>query len=183
MAFRTVERFLDGVMLIETDRYGDERGYFEEVTRHDALAALGVEGTFVQTNHSRSVRGVIRGLHYQHDAPMGKLLICLRGEIQVVEVDLRAASPTFGQHITLTLSESEPRLLWVPPGFANGFCVVSNEADVLYACTATYNASGEGGVHPLDPTLGIAWSTDAPLLSAKDAAAPTFNDYAASPKF
>ncbi len=173
---------LNGVLELQTKRFADDRGYFEELFRASELEALGITG-FVQDNHSRSEQGVIRGMHYQYDAPMGKLLICLRGAIQLVEVDVRKDSITFGQHVSIDLDDSDGRMVWIPPGFANGFCVLSAEADVIYKCTAYYNPSGEGGLHPLDPELGIQWKTNVPKLSPKDVAAPTFDVYRDQPRF
>ena len=177
-----IANHLNGVLELQTTRFADDRGFFEELFRAETLEALDISG-FVQDNHSRSSKGVVRGLHYQYDAPMGKLLICLRGAIQLVEVDIRKDSLTYGEHVSIDLDDSDGRMVWIPPGFANGFCVVSDEADVIYKCTAYYNASGEGGLNPLDPKLGIQWKTDAPNLSPKDQDAQTFEQYTASPRF
>ena len=183
MAFTLINDHLSGVLEITTHRHPDERGFFEELFRADALRTLGVVGEFVQDNHSCSVKGVIRGLHYQHEPPMGKLLHCLRGEIQVVELDIRANSPTFGQHVSIRLNDSDGRMLWIPPGFANGFCVLSNIADVVYKCTAYYNAASDGAINPLDPTLHIDWNSQDPIVSNKDKAAPLFTTYSLTPHF
>lgn len=183
MAFRTITTHLNGIFVIEADRYVDERGYFQEMFRTTALEELGVVGPFLQDNHSRSTKGVVRGLHYQHTAPMGKLLVVLRGSIQLVEVDIRKDSSSYGQHVSIELSDANHTLVWIPPGFANGFCVTSDEADVLYKCTAEYNSSGEGGINPLDSALGIEWRVSHPIVSDKDTAAKSFADYTASPKF
>ena len=177
-----VANHLNGVLELQTKRFSDDRGFFEELFRASTLEQLGISG-FVQDNHSRSTKGVIRGLHYQYEAPMGKLLICLRGAIQLVEVDLRKDSLTYGEHVSIDLDDSDGRMVWVPPGFANGFCVVSDEADVIYKCTAYYNANGEGGLNPMDPVLGIQWKADTPTLSTKDTDAQTFEEYAKSPVF
>ena len=177
-----IANHLNGVLELQTKRFADDRGFFEELFRASALEHLGISG-FVQDNHSRSHRDVIRGLHYQYAAPMGKLLVCLRGAVQLVEVDLRKDSLTYGQHVSIDLDDSDGRMVWVPPGFANGFCVLSDEADVIYKCTAYYNASGEGGLHPLDPQLGIQWKASSPILSIKDTEAQMFAEYASSPRF
>jgi dTDP-4-dehydrorhamnose 3,5-epimerase len=183
MAVRIAEEHLNGILVIDIDRYYDDRGYFEELFQLEQMRALGITDAFVQDNHSRSVRGVIRGMHYQHTKPQGKLLAVLKGAIQLVEVDLRASSPTFGQHVSLHLTDTQPRLVWIPPGFANGFCCLSDEADVLYKCTAFYNASGEGSINPLDADLGITWDSTAPILSAKDRTAQSWASYAEHPSF
>lgn len=159
-------------MVLRTKRFADHRGYFEETFRSDLLSGQGIDATFVQDNHSRSEKGVIRGLHFQHTPAMGKLLRVVRGEIQLVELDIRRDSPTFGQHVEIDVSDANQRLVWIPPGFANGFCVVSDIADVSYKCTALYNPTGEGCVNPMDPALNIAWRTNTPILSEKDAQAP-----------
>ncbi len=183
MNYRIVEEHLNGVRVIERDRYRDDRGYFEELYRADLLRGTGISEPFLQDNLSRSVRGVIRGLHYQHTQPQGKLLTVIRGTIQLVELDIRSTSPTYGQHISITISDDEPRLVWIPPGFANGFCCLSDEADVLYKCTAYYNASGEGSIDPLDAELGIEWRTIAPILSDKDRTSQGFSEYRINPAF
>ena len=183
MAMRVIDELLNGVLLIENDRYRDERGYFEELFHADRLRELGIHASFVQDNHSRSTVGVVRGMHFQHTEPQGKLLTVMQGAIQLVELDIRAGSATFGQHVSITLSDERPQLVWIPPGFANGFCCVSDVADVLYKCTSFYNASGEGSIDPLDPDLGITWDTSAPILSTKDRTAPSWTSYTARPTF
>ena len=174
---------LSGVVVITPARFGDHRGFFSESYNRAKLVEHGINLEFVQDNHSRSSKGVVRGLHFQHQEPMGKLMICLRGAVQLVEVDIRRESPTFGQHVSMTLDDTDGRMVWVPPGFANGFCVLSDVADVLYKCTAYYNASGEGGIHPMDPALGITWMAENPVLSQKDLSAPLFAQYATTPTF
>ncbi len=183
MAVRIAEEHLNGLIVIDIDRYHDDRGYFEELFHLQQLRELGITDSFVQDNHSRSVRGVIRGMHYQHTPSQGKLLTVLKGAIQLVELDLRQHSPTFGQHISLILSDDTPRLVWIPAGFANGFCCLSDDADVLYKCTAPYNASGEGSINPLDPVLAIDWHAVAPILSAKDRQAQSWASYTERPTF
>jgi len=183
MSFTLIRDHMNGVLEIATDRYPDERGYFEEGFRLDALRELGVSGDFVQMNHSRSHRGVIRGMHYQYDEPMGKLLYCIHGSIQLIELDIRKESPTFGEHTSILLTDEEPRLVWIPPGFANGFCALSGTADVLYHCSAYYNAKGEGCINPLDHSLGIMWDSETHLISDKDRQAQSFDDYECLPRF
>lgn len=172
MAITLEEVIFDAVMILRPDRYGDARGYFEETYRADVCIRYGIPTDFVQDNHSRSTYGVVRGMHSQHTQPMGKMLRVIRGQIQLVEIDIRKDSPTFGKHVSIDVSETNGRIVWIPPGFANGFAVLSESADVVYKCTALYNPAGEVGINPLDPELGIRWLIDNPLLSEKDAKAP-----------
>ena len=130
----------------------------------------------MQDNHSRSRRGTLRGLHFQRRHPQGKLVACARGSIYDVVVDLRAGSPTFGRSYGVTLSDEDHRQLWIPPGLAHGFCVLSDEADFLYKCTDYYRPDDEGGIAWDDPDLGIAWPVEAPLLSEKDRRLPRLRD-------
>lgn len=178
MAIVLEEVIFDAVMILRPDRFADSRGYFEETYRADVCIRYGIPTDFVQDNHSRSVHGVIRGMHSQHTQPMGKMLRVIRGQIQLVEVDIRKGSPTFGKHVSIDVSETNGRIVWIPPGFANGFAVLSEIADVSYKCTALYNPSGEVGVNPLDPELGIRWLIDTPILSDKDANAPKLSQIA-----
>lgn len=178
MAIVLEEVIFDAVMILRPDRFADSRGYFEETYRADVCIRYGIPTDFVQDNHSRSVHGVIRGMHSQHTQPMGKMLRVIRGQIQLVEVDIRKGSPTFGKHVSIDVSETNGRIVWIPPGFANGFAVLSETADVSYKCTALYNPSGEVGVNPLDPELGIRWLIDTPILSDKDANAPKLSQIA-----
>ncbi len=168
MAIVLEEVIFDAVMILRPDRFSDNRGYFEETYRADVCIRYGIPTDFVQDNHSRSIHGVIRGMHAQHTQPMGKMLRVIRGQIQLVEVDIRKGSPTFGKHVSIDVSETNGRIVWIPPGFANGFAVLSETADVVYKCTALYNPSGEIGINPLDPDLGIRWLVDTPILSDKD---------------
>jgi dTDP-4-dehydrorhamnose 3,5-epimerase len=179
MAIVLEEVIFDAVMILRPDRFADSRGYFEETYRADVCIRYGIPTDFVQDNHSRSAHGVIRGMHSQHTQPMGKMLRVIRGQIQLVEVDIRKGSPTFGKHVSIDVSETNGRIVWIPPGFANGFAVLSETADVVYKCTALYNPSGEVGVNPLDPELGIRWLIDTPILSDKDANAPMLSQIVA----
>ena len=165
---------LADLCLLEPKVYGDARGFFLETWNRRALADLGITADFVQENHSRSARGVLRGLHYQLPQAQGKLVRVLGGEIFDVVVDLRAASPSFGRWHGLSLSAASPRMLWVPAGFAHGFLVLSEFADVLYAVTDHYTPQAEHTLAWNDPALAIEWplaaaGVTAPLLSAKDA--------------
>jgi dTDP-4-dehydrorhamnose 3,5-epimerase len=170
---KVIETELPGVLILEPRRFGDERGFFMETFHVDKYAAAGVPATFVQDNFSRSVKGTLRGLHFQEPLAQGKLVQALRGRVVDVVVDVRRGSPTFRRWIAVELSGDEPRQMWIPPGYAHGFCVVSETADFVYKCTATYAPDCERSIRWDDPELGIAWPVTAPLLSKKDAAAPT----------
>lgn len=163
------------VVLVEPAVFADSRGDFMETWRADRFASAGIDVPFVQDNQSRSCRGTLRGLHYQIDRPQGKLVRCVEGEIFDVAVDMRRSSPTFGRWVGYTLSGRAPRMLWVPPGFAHGFYVTSQQAVVAYKCTEYYAPALERTLRWNDPAVAISWPLGdaAPLLSPKDAAAPT----------
>jgi dTDP-4-dehydrorhamnose 3,5-epimerase len=162
---------LDGVRLIEPRVFGDDRGFFMESWNARAFSAAGLDATFVQDNHSRSRKGVLRGLHYQIEHAQGKLVRCVAGEVFDVVVDLRRSSPTFGRALGLTLSSENRRMLWVPPGFAHGFLVVSDFAEFLYKTTDYWYPEHERSLLWNDGALGIEWPlSGAPILTAKDAA-------------
>jgi dTDP-4-dehydrorhamnose 3,5-epimerase len=167
---------LPEVLIVEPAVFGDARGFFMESFNQRAFdAAVGAPVTFVQDNHSRSTRGVLRGLHYQLPPhAQGKLVRVVRGAVYDVAVDLRRGSPRFGQWAGVELSDENHRQLWIPPGFAHGFLVLSDSADFLYKTTAYYAPEAEAAVHWNDPTLAIAWPAleGPPRVSAKDAAAP-----------
>jgi len=171
------EVIFDAVMILRPERFNDHRGYFEETYRADVCLRYGIPTDFVQDNHSRSAYGVLRGMHFQIDQPMGKMLRVVRGQIQLVEVDVRKGSSTYGNHMSIDVSETNGRVVWIPPGFANGFAVLSQEADVSYKCTALYNPAGERAINALDPYLGIRWLIDEPIMSNKDRNAPLFSEY------
>jgi dTDP-4-dehydrorhamnose 3,5-epimerase len=161
---------LPDVKLIEPRVFGDERGFFYESWNRRALAQAGVDADFVQDNHSRSRRGVLRGLHYQIEHAQGKLVRVVVGEVFDVAVDLRRRSPTFGRHVSITLSAADKHMLWIPPGFAHGFVVVSEAAEFLYKTTDYWYPEHERTLLWSDQALGIAWPIAAPQLAAKDAA-------------
>ena len=162
---------LPDVLVISPNVFGDERGFFFESWNHRAFAAAGLDATFVQDNHSRSVRNVLRGLHYQIEHAQGKLVRVCAGEVLDVAVDLRRSSPTFGQSLSFTLSAKNKQMLWIPPGFAHGFLVLSDAAEFLYKTTDYWYAEHERTLLWNDPALGIDWPlSGAPLLAAKDAA-------------
>lgn len=162
---------LPGVLLIEPDVHKDARGFFLETFHARRYAEGGVLGPFVQDNHSHSTRGTLRGLHAQLARPQGKLVRAVSGEMFDVAVDIRRGSPSFGRWVGTTLSGANFRQLYVPPGFAHGFCVLSDEVDVEYKCTAFYDAADEISLLWNDPELAIRWPSDAPILSEKDARA------------
>jgi dTDP-4-dehydrorhamnose 3,5-epimerase len=159
------------VLLVEPDVHGDARGFFFESYNRRALSAAGIDAEFVQDNHSRSRRGVLRGLHYQIQHPQGKLVRVAEGEVFDVAVDLRRRSPTFGRHVAMTLSAANRRMLYVPPGFAHGFIVTSESADFLYKTTDYWHPEHERTLLWNDRALGIAWPAGIePILAAKDVA-------------
>jgi len=163
---------LPGVVLIEPDVYRDGRGFFLETWHERKYAEAGIRGPFVQDNHSHSLRGTLRGLHAQARRPQGKLVRAVEGAMFDVAVDIRPGSPDFGRWYGVELSGENFRQLWIPPGFAHGFCVLSERVHVEYKCTEFYDREDEIAVAWNDPAIGIAWPTDAPILSARDAAAP-----------
>ncbi|MGK2858967.1 MAG: dTDP-4-dehydrorhamnose 3,5-epimerase [Thermoanaerobaculia bacterium] len=171
-----VETALPGVLIVEPKVWGDDRGFFMEVYHAARFAEGGITEAFVQDNHSRSSRGVLRGLHYQEPNPQGKLVRAVNGTIFDVAVDIRRGSPSFGRWVGVDLSAENKRQLWVPPGFAHGFCVTSESADVVYKCTALYEPSNDRGIRWDDPGIGIEWPPVEPLLSPKDAAAPLLGE-------
>lgn len=167
------ETTLPGVLLIEPRVFGDARGFFLESWNLRSFADAGIDQEFVQDNHSRSSRGVLRGLHYQMHNPQGKLVRVTQGAVFDVAVDIRRSSPHFGRWVGYELNEANHRMLWIPPGFAHGFLVLSETADFLYKCTTLYDLPSDRGIAWDDPAIGIDWPlSGAPLLSAKDAAAP-----------
>jgi dTDP-4-dehydrorhamnose 3,5-epimerase len=169
-------------VLLEPVIHSDERGFFLESYREETLAALGIAEQFVQENHSRSTYGVVRGMHFQVDPPMAKLVRCARGAIVDVLVDIRPASTTFGEWEAYELDDRTLRVLYVPPGFAHGFCVVSEVADVLYKQTRYWRRDLERGFSVDDAEVGIVWpvSRDKWLLSDRDRNAPPFSKMASS---
>ena len=168
---------LDGVLVIEPAVFGDDRGFFLETFQLERYQEyLGDDINFVQDNHSRSVKGVLRGLHFQKTKPQGKLVRVVAGEVYDVAVDINPHSPTYGQYEGVVLSETNKKQLWVPPGYAHGFLVLSDSADFEYKCTDYYDVSDEGGVLWSDPDIGISWPLADVLLSDKDAVLPTLRE-------
>lgn len=167
---------LPEVLLLEPRVFGDERGFFLESWNARTFADVGLDPSFVQDNHSRSARGVLRGLHYQLVEPQGKLVRVTAGEVFDVAVDVRRTSPNFGRWTGHHLTAANHHMLWVPPGFAHGFVVLSDTADFLYKCTALYAPANERAIIWNDPAIGIDWPLTDPTLSARDAAAPRLAD-------
>lgn len=168
-----IETKLKDCFIIEPRVFGDERGFFLETFQEQRYSELvGINLPFIQDNHSRSSKGVLRGLHFQKTKPQGKLVRVVRGEVYDVAVDIRANSPTYGQWEAVILSEENKTQFWVPPGFAHGFMVLSDIADFEYKCTDYYDSSDEGSLLWNDPDLNIPWPIDNPKLSEKDKSAP-----------
>jgi dTDP-4-dehydrorhamnose 3,5-epimerase len=173
---------LNGVVVLRhPDVFEDDRGFFVEVYRADQFEALGLPTNFVQDNHSRSRRGVLRGLHFQWDPPMGKLMRVTYGAAFLVAVDIRKGSPTLGHWFGLEVSARDKRQIWAPAGFARGFCVLSDYAEIQYKCTGIYNSKGESGIRWNDPAIGIQWPITEPILSEKDRNAQTLEEWLKSP--
>ena len=170
---------LPGVLVVEPDVHGDDRGFFLETYHRDKYADGGIDDTFVQDNHSRSVARTLRGLHAQRTRPQGKLVRAVRGRILDVAVDIRVGSPTFAQWYGEELSEDNHWQLWVPPGYAHGFFVLSDTAEVEYKCTDVYLPDDEITIRWDDPEIGIDWRLGGaePVLSRRDAEAPSLGDW------
>ncbi len=171
---------LPGVTLIEPDVHQDARGFFLETWHQRRYAEAGICGPFLQDNHSHSARGTLRGLHAQRRRPQGKLVRAVEGEMFDVAVDIRPGSPSFGRWVGFALSGSNFRQLWIPPGFAHGFCVLSERVHVEYKCTEFYDREDELAIAWNDPAIGIEWPIASPVLSAKDSAAPRLREIAAT---
>jgi dTDP-4-dehydrorhamnose 3,5-epimerase len=168
LSFRRVDTRLEGLVLIEPVVHRDDRGFFLETYRRDDYRKLGVDADFVQDNHSRSQRGAVRAFHFQLQPGQAKLVRAARGVIYDVAIDLRRKSPTYGKHEAVELSDENGRQLFVPVGFAHGFCVVSDVADVTYKVSAYYDPETERGIAFDDPELGVEWPVEEPLVSERD---------------
>jgi len=175
---KLIETSLPGALIIEPQVFGDSRGFFYESYNKGKWRDAGIDADFIQTNVSRSARGVLRGLHYQWPNPQGKLVNVLEGEVYDVAVDIRRGSPTFGQSIAVMLTADNHRHFWIPEGFAHGFCVVSEFATFTYQCTALYDAKADAGIRWNDAELAIDWPLSEPLLSDKDRRTPLLKDVA-----
>ena len=174
-AFKRLE--IPGVVLIEPKVFGDERGFFMETYKMPDFVAAGIKGNFVQDNHSRSAKGILRGLHYQNPPfAQGKLVRVVRGEIFDVAVDIRKGSPTWGKWAGAILSEENKNILYVPAGLAHGFCVLSEIAEVIYKTSNVYSAESEAGIIWNDEDLNIEWPVSEPILSEKDGKLPSLEN-------
>ena len=174
---------LDGLVLLTPAKHGDDRGFFMETYRADAWAAQGVATDFVQDNHSRSRRGTVRGMHFQLSPGQGKLVRVARGAVLDVVVDIRRGSPTFGQWEAFELDDAGAEQLWIPVGFAHGFCVLSDVADFVYKCTSYYDPATESGFSFADPDVGIEWPEGELIYSERDREAPRLAEIADSLPF
>ncbi|MGO3889786.1 MAG: dTDP-4-dehydrorhamnose 3,5-epimerase [Paenalcaligenes sp.] len=173
---KVIETALPGVLIIEPKVFGDSRGFFMETFQVERYHDVGITLPFVQDNHSRSAKGVLRGLHFQRTRPQGKLVRVSRGNVYDVAVDINPASPTCGQYVGVELNDENQRQFWVPPGYAHGFCVLSDIADFQYKCTDFYFPEDEGGLLWNDPDVAIPWAIETPQLSAKDLLNPTLKE-------
>jgi dTDP-4-dehydrorhamnose 3,5-epimerase len=174
--------YFDGdVVVVVPKVIGDDRGFFMETYREDNFRELGLPTHFVQDNHSRSAKGVIRGLHFQWSPPMGKLMRVTQGAAFLVAVDVRKGSPTFGQWLGLEVSSANKKQVWAPYGFARGFCALTDDCEVQYKCTGLYDRSGESGVRFDDPDIGIEWPMVNVSVSEKDRNAQSLREWMRSP--
>jgi dTDP-4-dehydrorhamnose 3,5-epimerase len=182
MPFTVETTAIPEVRLVRPRVFGDERCWFTEVLATAAFTELGLPDRFGQVNQSRSVRGVVRGLHFQWDPPQGKLMRVVTGRAFLVAADIRPGSPTLGQAVTVESSSDDPLLVWAPASFARGFAALSDVTEIEYFCTGAYNAACEAGIRWDDPDLRITWPVAQPLLSPKDAAAGSLADWLARPE-
>jgi dTDP-4-dehydrorhamnose 3,5-epimerase len=182
MEIKIESRFFRDVVVLVPDVFQDTRGFFMETFRKDAFVDNGLPTDFVQDNHSRSIRGVVRGLHFQFDPPMGKLMRVTVGSAFLVAVDIRRGSPTLGQWVGVEASAENRRQVWAPAGFARGFCVLSDTAEIQYKCTGIYNNKGESGIRWDDPKIDIKWPIPDVLLSEKDRTAQKLDEWLSRPE-
>lgn len=174
--------YIQDVKIVTPDFFEDERGFFQETYRYDKFMEKGLPTNFVQDNHSKSVKSVLRGLHFQFEPPMGKIMRVTQGKAFLVAVDIRKGSPTLGHWFGMEVSEENKKQIWAPAGFARGFCVLSDTAEIQYKCTGVYNKPGESGILWNDPAIGINWPVDDPILSEKDQNAQTLEDWLKQPE-
>jgi len=182
MQMRVESEHLNGIKVLVPEVFEDERGFFMEVFRADQFKELGLPVDFVQDNHSRSQEGVARGLHFQWDPPMGKLMRVTIGSAFLVAVDIRKGSPTLGKWFGIEVSAKDKKQVWAPAGFARGFCVLSEAAEIQYKCTGIYSNKGESGIRWNDPDIGIKWPIPNPILSKKDETAQSLAEWLARPE-
>ena len=173
---KTFETTLTGVLILETNVFRDDRGWFTETFNENVFREHGLPDSFAQDNHSFSKRGVLRGLHYQLEQPQGKLVRCTRGAILDVAVDIRRGSPQFGQWVGVELSADNHRMLYIPPRFAHGFSVLSDDAEVIYKCTTPWHQASDRSLLWNDPAIGIDWRITDPSVSSKDAIAKPLSE-------
>lgn len=179
----TIEaEYFGAVKVIRPEVFQDHRGFFHEAYRQDEFEKVGLPTNFVQLNHSGSVKGVVRGLHFQWEPPMGKLMRVVRGTAFIVAVDIRKGSPTLGQWCGVEASDQNRLAMWAPASFARGFAVLSDFAEIEYLCTGTYNGANESGVLWNDPQIGLEWPVKTPILSDRDAKAQTLAEWLARPE-
>lgn len=182
MGLELVSKHLNGIVVFKPRVFQDERGFFMESYTADDLAAEGINVDFVQDNHSGSIKNVLRGMHFQWDKPMGKLIRVTVGRAFIAEVDIRVDSPTLGQWWGTEVSAENRLVVWVPPGFANGFASLSDFVEMQYKCTAKWNPKAESGILWCDGQVGIDWKIDSPILSDKDAKAQTLAQWLERPE-
>ena len=180
MQIKIESTHLNGVVVLAPEVFQDSRGFFMETYRDDQFQEMGLPTKFVQDNHSGSVKGTVRGLHFQWEPPMGKLMRVTLGTAFLVAVDIRKGSPTLGKWVGVTTSAENHRQVWAPAGFARGFCVLSEHAEIQYKCTGLYNNKGESGILWNDPAIGIEWPVENPILSDKDRKAQTLEQWLAT---
>ncbi|MBX7204318.1 MAG: dTDP-4-dehydrorhamnose 3,5-epimerase [Bacteroidia bacterium] len=181
MKIELIAEHLNGLKVIQPEIFRDQRGFFMEAYRMDEFERLGLPTQFVQDNHSRSAKGVVRGLHFQWEPPMGKLMRVTVGEAFLVAVDIRKGSPTLGQWFGEVVSAENCKQIWAPAGFARGFCVLSDFAEIQYKTTGLYNKNCESGILWNDPAIGIKWPVTEPILSDKDKVAQTLEQWLQKP--
>jgi dTDP-4-dehydrorhamnose 3,5-epimerase len=181
MPFEVLSRYLGDVVVLVSKPLGDNRGYFMETYREDQFRELGLPGTFAQDNHSYSKKGVVRGLHFQWEPPMGKLMRVTHGAAFLVAVDLRLGSPTLGKWVGVESTAENKKQVWAPASFARGFCALTDDVEVQYKCTGTYNGQAESAVRWDDPEIGVDWPIRDVVVSEKDRNAQTLAEWLASP--
>ncbi|MEJ8816630.1 dTDP-4-dehydrorhamnose 3,5-epimerase [Lacibacter sp. H407] len=183
MEFKVEKTEIRDLLIITPEVFQDDRGFFTETYRKDKFDAFGLDATFVQDNHSRSIKNVVRGLHFQWDPPMGKLMRVTQGAAFLVAVDIRIGSPTFGKWKGVEASVENRKMVYAPAGFARGFCVVSDFAEIQYKCTGVYTSTkAESGILWNDPAIGIEWPVSNPILSKKDEEAQTLEQWINNPE-
>lgn len=177
MQLQVKDTEIEVVKIVQPERFEDKRGFFSEVARIDQLKAAGIDTEFVQLNHSGSVKNVLRGLHFQWEPPMGKLMRVPRGAAWLVAVDIRHGSPTLGRWVGIEASEENRLQLWAPASFARGYAVLSDYVEIEYLCSSVYNGENESNIRWNDPEIGIEWPLDDPIVSDRDNNAQTFREW------